>query len=70
MRRQQIIKIIIPFWTEEITINGFKLLFWIFLAVKIPRGIIFGCLAKSKNQLMMESDYFMRKRKDNKQNHK
>jgi hypothetical protein len=67
---QQIIKIIIPFWTEGITINRFKLLFWLFLAVKIPCGIIFGCLAKSKNELMMESDYFTWKMKDNKQNYK
>jgi hypothetical protein len=52
MQQQQIIKIIIPFWTEEITIRGFELLFWLFLAVKISRGIICGRLAKSKNKLM------------------
>jgi hypothetical protein len=62
MQWQQMIKIIIPFWTVEITINRFKLLFWLFLAVKIPCGIIFSCLAKSKNELVTESDYFMERK--------
>jgi hypothetical protein len=60
MWQQQIIKIIIPFWTEKITIRGFKLLFWLFLAVEISHGIICRHLAKSKNELMTESEYFTR----------
>jgi hypothetical protein len=56
---QQTIEIFILFWTEEITIKGFKLLFCLFLAVKIPCGIIFRCMMKSKNKLMTESNYFV-----------
>ena len=65
---QQIIKIIILCRTEEITINGFKLLFWLFLAVKIPMWHYFRMPGKTKKWTNDVIRLFHVKMKDSKHN--
>jgi hypothetical protein len=54
----EIIKIPKCFWTVQITITRIKLLPWLCLANKNPRGIACSCLTKSEIVLTTLLDYF------------